>query len=67
VRRKRTARQCDGAAAGSGERGDARLGRGGGHPHRPEPWEVATVIVLLASDHSTYMTGEVASVSSQHS
>jgi 3-oxoacyl-[acyl-carrier protein] reductase len=31
-----------------------------------EPWEVATVIVFLASDYSTYMTGEVVSVSSQH-
>jgi 3-oxoacyl-[acyl-carrier protein] reductase len=31
-----------------------------------EPWEVATVIVMLASDYTTYMTGEVVSVSSQH-
>jgi 3-oxoacyl-[acyl-carrier protein] reductase len=31
-----------------------------------ETWEVATVIVFLASDYSTYMTGEVVSVSSQH-
>jgi 3-oxoacyl-[acyl-carrier protein] reductase len=31
-----------------------------------EPWEVANVIVFLASDYSTYMTGEVLSVSSQH-
>lgn len=31
-----------------------------------EPWEVATTIVFLASDYSTYMTGEVVSVSSQH-
>jgi 3-oxoacyl-[acyl-carrier protein] reductase len=31
-----------------------------------EPWEVADVIVFLASDYSTYMTGEVVSVSSQH-
>jgi 3-oxoacyl-[acyl-carrier protein] reductase len=30
-----------------------------------EPWEVANVIVFLASDYSTYMTGEVVSVSSQ--
>jgi 3-oxoacyl-[acyl-carrier protein] reductase len=31
-----------------------------------DPWEVATVIAFLASDYSTYMTGEVVSVSSQH-
>ena len=30
-----------------------------------EPWEIATVIAFLASDYSTYMTGEVVSVSSQ--
>jgi 3-oxoacyl-[acyl-carrier protein] reductase len=31
-----------------------------------EPWEVANVIVFLASDYATYLTGEVISVSSQH-
>jgi 3-oxoacyl-[acyl-carrier protein] reductase len=31
-----------------------------------EPWEVANVIVFLASDYASYLTGEVLSVSSQH-
>jgi 3-oxoacyl-[acyl-carrier protein] reductase len=31
-----------------------------------EPWEVANVIVFLSSPYSSYMTGEVVAVSSQH-
>jgi 3-oxoacyl-[acyl-carrier protein] reductase len=31
-----------------------------------EPFEVANVIVFLASDYASYLTGEVVSVSAQH-
>ncbi|MHB8680618.1 MAG: SDR family oxidoreductase [Acidimicrobiales bacterium] len=31
-----------------------------------ETWEVASVIAFLASDYSSYMSGEIVSVSSQH-
>ncbi|MFE5944467.1 SDR family oxidoreductase [Streptomyces sp. NPDC056480] len=31
-----------------------------------EPWEIANVIVFLAGEYSSYMTGETVSVSSQH-
>jgi 3-oxoacyl-[acyl-carrier protein] reductase len=43
----------------------AELTAGEAYGRGAEPWEVANVIVFLASDYSTYMTGECVSVSSQ--
>ncbi len=43
-----------------------RAGTPGGVRPVAEPWEVATVMVFLASDYASYLTGEVISVSSQH-
>lgn len=31
-----------------------------------EPWEMANIMIFLASDYATYLTGEVISASSQH-
>jgi 3-oxoacyl-[acyl-carrier protein] reductase len=44
----------------------AELGAREAFGRAAEPWEVANVIVFLASDYSSYMTGEVVSVSCQH-
>jgi 3-oxoacyl-[acyl-carrier protein] reductase len=44
----------------------ADLAAGEAFGRAAEPWEVADVIVFLASDYSSYLTGEVVSVSSQH-
>lgn len=44
----------------------AELGRREAFGRGAEVWEVANVIVFLASQYSTYLTGEVISVSSQH-
>ena len=30
-----------------------------------EPWEMANIMIFLASDYATYLTGEVISASSQ--
>jgi 3-oxoacyl-[acyl-carrier protein] reductase len=43
----------------------AELAAGEAFGRAAEPWEVADVIVFLASEYSSYMTGEVVSVSSQ--
>ncbi|MBO0853631.1 MAG: SDR family oxidoreductase [Nocardia sp.] len=42
-----------------------RLSAGEAFGRAAEPWEVATTIAMLASDYTSYMTGEVVSVSSQ--
>ncbi|BBZ64176.1 (5R,7aS)-5-hydroxy-7a-methyl-1-oxo-2,3,5,6,7,7a-hexahydro-1H-indene-carboxyl-CoA reductase [Mycolicibacterium monacense] len=43
-----------------------RLAEGEAFGRAAEPWEVAATIAFLASDYSSYLTGEVISVSSQH-
>ena len=50
----------------AGQRENAHLTMSEAMGRAAEPWEVANVIVFLASDYSTYMTGEIVSVSSQH-
>ena len=44
----------------------AALEGGEAYGRGAEPWEVANVMIFLASDYSSYMTGEVVAVSSQH-
>jgi 3-oxoacyl-[acyl-carrier protein] reductase len=44
----------------------ASYGAAEAYGRHAEPWEVANVIVFLAGDYSSYMTGEVVSVSCQH-
>jgi 3-oxoacyl-[acyl-carrier protein] reductase len=43
-----------------------RLAEGEAFGRAAEPWEIAATIAFLASDYSSYLTGEVISVSSQH-
>ena len=43
-----------------------RLSEGEAFGRAAEPWEIAATIAFLASDYSSYLTGEVISVSSQH-
>src|SRR5699024_4555260 len=43
----------------------AQLAAGEAYGRAAEVWEIATVIAMLASDYTTYMTGEIVSVSSQ--
>lgn len=43
----------------------AELAAGEAYGRAAEVWEIATVIAMLASDYTTYMTGEIVSVSSQ--
>ncbi len=41
------------------------LAAGEAYGRAAEVWEVAATIAMLASDYTTYLTGEVVSVSSQ--
>src|ERR1700739_2865210 len=43
-----------------------RLSAGEAFGRAAEPWEIAATIAFLASDYSSYLTGEVISGSSQH-
>lgn len=43
-----------------------QLSEGEAFGRAAEPWEIAATIAFLASDYSSYLTGEVISVSSQH-
>ena len=43
-----------------------QLSAGEAYGRAAEPWEIASTIAFLASDYSSYLTGEVISVSSQH-
>jgi 3-oxoacyl-[acyl-carrier protein] reductase len=43
-----------------------QLTAGEAYGRAAEPWEVAATIAFLASEYSSYLTGEVISVSSQH-
>ncbi|MBV8928490.1 MAG: SDR family oxidoreductase [Mycobacteriaceae bacterium] len=43
-----------------------KLSAGEAYGRAAEPWEIAATIAFLASDYSSYLTGEVISVSSQH-
>ncbi|TSD95682.1 SDR family oxidoreductase [Skermania sp. ID1734] len=42
-----------------------RLAAGEAFGRAAQPWEVAATIAMLASDYTTYLTGEVVSISSQ--
>lgn len=44
-----------------------QLASGEAYGRAAEVWEIASVIAMLASDYTTYMTGEIVSVSSQRS
>ena len=55
----------DGASRAPGEQLLDELAANEAYGRAAEVWEIAATIAMLASDYTTYLTGEVVSISSQ--
>ncbi len=60
------ARNCSGRPAPNNTTSTNGSGGREAFGRAAQPWEVANVMVFLASDYASYLTGEVIAVSSQH-